>query len=59
MIDNLVTYYICLWEFWRITFWTDISHRGGLALYCDSKEQYNADCLASRRCDIKDAAQDH
>ena len=49
MIDNvmqLVTYYICLWEFWRITFSTDISRWGGSALYRDSKEQYNADCLA-------------
>jgi len=37
---NLVTYYVCLTEFWRITFSTNIWHRTGLALYRDSKEQY-------------------
>jgi len=33
-------------RFLRNTFSTDISRRGGSALYRDSKEQYNADCLA-------------
>ena len=35
-------------RFLRNTFSTDISRRGGSALYRDSKEQYNADCLANR-----------
>jgi len=34
-------------RFLRNTFSTDISRRGGSALYRDSKEQYNADCLAT------------
>jgi len=50
MIDNVVQFgnILCMsLQFWRIAFSTHISRRASSALYRDSKEQYNADCLAN------------
>jgi len=40
------------WEFWRITFSTDIWRRGGSALYRDSIRAIQADCLATLAYDV-------